>query len=54
MNVFAIIPNDEGMFEKLPRDRFEYPTDTPFGRALTKMATRLATPNAPGPARRAA
>jgi len=54
MNVFAIIPNDEGMFEKLRRDRFEYPTDTPFGRALTKMATRLAGPNAPGPARRAA
>jgi pilus assembly protein CpaE len=54
MNVFAIIPNDEGMFEKLPRDRFEFPSDTPFGRALTKMAARLAGPNAPGPARKAA
>jgi pilus assembly protein CpaE len=54
MNVFAIIPNDEGTFEKLPRDRFEFPSETPFGRALTKMAARLAGPNAPGPARKAA
>lgn len=54
MKVFAIIPQDEGMFEKLPRDRFEFPSDTPFGRALMKMAARLAAPNAPGPVGKAA
>ena len=54
MNVFAIIPNDDGTFEKLPRDRFEFPAETPFGRALIKMASRLAGPHAPGPVRRAA
>jgi pilus assembly protein CpaE len=54
MSVFAIIPNDDGTFEKLPRDRFEFPSETPFGRALTKMAGRLAGPNGPGPSRKAA
>jgi pilus assembly protein CpaE len=41
MNVFGVIPSDDGTFEKLPRDRFEFPAETPFGRALTKIAARL-------------
>jgi pilus assembly protein CpaE len=52
MSVFAIIPSDDGMFEKRPRDRFEFPSETPFGRALTKMAARMAGP--PNPSRKAA
>ena len=42
IGVFGVVPNDEGTFEKLPRDRFEFPSESPFGRALTKMAARLA------------
>jgi len=54
MSVFGVIPNDDGTIEKLPRDRFEFPADTPFGRAVTKMAARLANPNGPGPLKKAA
>jgi pilus assembly protein CpaE len=54
MGVFGVIPNDDGTLEKLPRDRFEFPADTPFGKALTKMATRLASPAAAGPLRKTA
>lgn len=42
MSVFGVVPNDEATFDKLPADRFEFPADTPFGRAMTKMAARLA------------
>jgi pilus assembly protein CpaE len=42
MSVFGVVPNDEKTFEKLPRDRFEFPAETPFGRALSKIAARLA------------
>jgi pilus assembly protein CpaE len=54
MSVFGVIPNDDATLEKMPRDRFEFPADTPFGKALTKMATRLTSPAAPGPGRKAA
>jgi len=54
MSVFGVIPNDEGTFEKLPRDRFEFPAETPFGRALTKIAARLVKPPGTGPLRKAA
>jgi pilus assembly protein CpaE len=47
MSVFGVIPNDEAAFEKLPRDRFEFPAETPFGRAVTKIAARLVVPNSP-------
>jgi pilus assembly protein CpaE len=53
MSVFGVIPNDDGTFEKLPRDRFEFPAETPFGRALTKIAARLAGTGSPGSQRRA-
>jgi len=42
IGVFGVVPNDEGTLEKLPRDRFEFPSETPFGRAMTRMAARLA------------
>jgi hypothetical protein len=54
MSVFGVIPNDDATLEKLPRDHFEFPADTPFGKALTKMAARLAGPAAPSPGRKAA
>jgi pilus assembly protein CpaE len=54
MSVFGVIPNDEGTVEKLPRDRFEFPADTPFGKALMKMAARLTNPGGAGPLRKAA
>lgn len=41
MNVFGVIPRDEPAFDKLPRDRFEFPADTPFGRAISKIAGRM-------------
>jgi len=48
MSVFGVVPNDEKTFEKLPRDRFEFPAETPFGRALSKIAARLADGNGAG------
>jgi pilus assembly protein CpaE len=54
MTVFGVLPNDENTVEKLQRDRFEFPRDTPFGRGLIRIASRLAKPGAPGPAKKAA
>jgi len=54
MSVFGVIPNDDGTMQKLPRDRFEFPADTPFGKALAKMAARLANPATAGPLRKTA
>ena len=48
MTVFGVVPNDEATFEKLPRERFEFPAETPFGRAISKIAGRLAHPNGTG------
>ena len=46
-SVFGVVPSDDGTFEKLPRDRFEFPAETPFGRAMTKVAARVMAGNAP-------
>jgi Flp pilus assembly CpaE family ATPase len=55
MSVFGIIPNDESALEKLSRDRFEFPADTPFGRAIVKIAARIVRPGgSPGSAGKAA
>jgi pilus assembly protein CpaE len=54
MNVFGVIPSDDGTLQKQPRDRFEFPAETPFGRAMTKIAARITGRNAPGPLRKAA
>jgi hypothetical protein len=53
MSVFGVIPNDDGTLEKLPRDRFEFPAETPFGRAVTKIAARLSGNGGSGSARKA-
>lgn len=47
MNVFGVIPSDDPAMEKLPGDRFEFPAETPFGRALTKIAGRILKPGGP-------
>jgi len=55
MSVFGVIPNDESSLEKLSRDRFEFPADTPFGRAISKIAARIVRPGgSPGSTRKAA
>jgi pilus assembly protein CpaE len=54
MSVFGVIPNDDGTFEKLPRDRFEFPAETPFGRAVTKIAARLSGTGGAGSTKKAA
>ncbi len=47
MNVFGVIPSDDSALDKLPRDRFEFPAATPFGRAITKIAARVVKPGGP-------
>jgi pilus assembly protein CpaE len=59
MSVFGVIPSDDATFAKLPRDRYDFPADSPFGRGMVKMAVRLVKPNGNGtngnaPMRRAA
>jgi pilus assembly protein CpaE len=49
MSVFGVIPNDDATLEKLPRERFEFPAETPFGKAIAKIAGRLVRPHAPSP-----
>ncbi len=49
MPVFAVIPNDYISLNKLPRDRFEFPCDTPFGRAITRLASRMVRTGSNGP-----
>jgi pilus assembly protein CpaE len=50
MPVFGLVPNDEAALEKLPRDRFEFPAETSFGRAVTKMAGRIVKSGGVNPA----
>ena len=55
MSVFGVIPSDDSGLAKLPRDRFEFPAETPFGRAITKIAARIVKPGgSPGAASRKA
>jgi pilus assembly protein CpaE len=51
MTVFGVVPSDETSLVKLPRDCFEFPAESPFGRSVLKIAARLAKP---GNLRRAA
>lgn len=53
MPVFGLVPDDAAL-EKLPRDRFEFPAESPFGRAVTKMAARIVKPGGASPASGAA
>jgi hypothetical protein len=43
MSVFGLIPEDSAL-DKIPKDRFEFPAETPFGRAVTKIAARILKP----------
>jgi pilus assembly protein CpaE len=45
--VFGVIPSDYPAFEKAPGDRFAFPADTPFGKAISKIAAKILRP--PGP-----
>lgn len=42
MPVFGVVPSDEATLEKMPLDRFVFPAETAFGRAISKIAARLA------------
>jgi pilus assembly protein CpaE len=53
MSVFGVIPSDEATLEKLSRERYEFPAETPFGRSLTKIAARLVKATG-GPLKKAA
>ena len=51
MSVAAIIPGDHATLTSQPRDRFEFPANTAFGRAVGKLAGKVAHttgPEAPG------
>lgn len=54
INILSVIPNDVATMNGLPRDRFEFPANTMFGRAMTKLANRLAKPDGPDAARKVA
>lgn len=41
MDVMAALPEDRQTMEKLPRDRFEFPASSPFGKAIGKLAGQL-------------
>jgi hypothetical protein len=41
MDVIAVIPDDQPTLDRLPRDRFEFPAGSPFGRAVGKLAAQL-------------
>jgi pilus assembly protein CpaE len=44
MNVLAVIPDDPATLDHLPRDRFEFPASSLFGRGIQKLAGRLTMP----------
>jgi pilus assembly protein CpaE len=54
MIVFGVVPNDEVTFGKLSLDQFDFPSDSPFGKAMAKIAARLTKTNGHGPLRSAA
>lgn len=41
LSVFAVIPNEHQFLSALPRDKFAFPADSSFGRAITKVAAKL-------------
>jgi hypothetical protein len=40
--VAGVIPEDRATFDRLPRDRFEFPSGSLFGRAILKLAGEMA------------
>ena len=41
MKLFGVIPSDPGTFAGMPEDRLVFPGETPFGRAVLKIAGRM-------------
>jgi pilus assembly protein CpaE len=54
LSIVSVLPNDHATLAGLPRDRFEFPGNSAFGRSLTKLANRMAKPGAADTPRRAA
>ena len=54
MRLFGVIPMDRAAMSGMPKDRLVFPAETPFGKAVTKLATRMTTDETAGPSRRAA
>ena len=44
MTVLSVIPDDPAALANLPRDRFEFPANSSFGRAVTRLAAKLTRP----------
>ena len=44
MSILAVIADDPVTMERLPRDRFEFPAGSQFGRGIVKLAGRLTKP----------
>lgn len=54
MKIFAVIPSDRATLSDLPKDRLTFPADSPFGKSVSKLATRLLLNENAGSSRRAA
>jgi pilus assembly protein CpaE len=51
MGVMGVIPEDRAAIDRMPRDRFEFPAASPFGRSMVKLAARVAKSDS-GPEKR--
>ncbi|MGD1071994.1 MAG: hypothetical protein ABSB15_17820 [Bryobacteraceae bacterium] len=54
LGIASVMPNDHPALAGLPRDRFESPVNSAFGRALAKLANRMSKASAAETPRRAA
>jgi pilus assembly protein CpaE len=54
ISIISVIPNDNPVMGALARDRFEFPANSGYGRAVTKLAQRMAKPIGPEIPKRAA
>ncbi len=54
MKIFAVIPTDKATLAGTQRDRLVFPADSPFGKAVIKLAERLTKNENAGSSRRAA
>lgn len=54
MKLFGVIPADPGSLANRSKDELLFPADTPFGKAVTRLAGRVLKDENPGNARRAA
>jgi Flp pilus assembly CpaE family ATPase len=54
LRLFGVIPIDRAAMSGIPKDRLVFPAETHFGKAVTKLAARMAANESAGPSRRAA